>query len=240
MTTREERLAQTFVELADTLVEDFDVVELLAVLSDRSVELFDAAAAGVLLADTHRRLRLMTATSEAMELVELFQLQNEEGPCLDCFRSGAPVLVEDLAAAAGRWPRFVPVATQAGFRSAQALPLRLRGEVLGAFGLFRHAAGSMGPADAASAQALADVATLAILQHRAVHDAQLLADQLQLALNSRVAIEQAKGIIAEHAGVGMEEAFSRLRGYARAHHLRLSDAAESLVAHRISVRQVMA
>jgi GAF domain-containing protein len=105
LTTREERLAQTFVELADTLVEDFDVVELLAVLSDRSVELFDAAAAGVLLADSHRRLRLMTATSEAMELVELFQLQNEEGPCLDCFRSGAPVLVEDLAGAAARWPR---------------------------------------------------------------------------------------------------------------------------------------
>src|SRR5688572_24486863 len=139
MVGAEGRLAQTFVELADTLVEDFDVVDLLAHLGERCVELFDAAAAGLLLADGQGVLRLMAATSEAMEIVELFQLQNAEGPCLDCFHAGEPVQVEDMAGAAERWPLFVPVATEAGFRSAHALPLRLRGQILGALNLFRTA-----------------------------------------------------------------------------------------------------
>jgi GAF domain-containing protein len=233
MATRQDRLAHAFVELADTLVEHFDVVDLLSRLGERCVELFDAGAAGLLLADGHGVLRLMAATSEAMEMVELFQLQNAEGPCLDCYQRGEPVEVEDLAAAGGRWPLFAPVATAAGFRSAHAFPLRLRGRVLGALNLFRSMPGHLAPGDVAAAQALADVATIAILQHRAAHDAQALADQLYLALNSRILIEQAKGVIAEQAGIEMDEAFARLRGYARRHQRLLGEVAQDVIDRRI-------
>lgn len=198
--TREERLARTLVELADTLVDDFDVGELLGLLVERSVELFDATAAGLVLADIDGTLRLMASTSEAMKLVELFQVQSDQGPCLDCYRSGEPVIVEDLAAAAPRWPRFSPFAVDACFRSAHALPMRLRGRVIGALNLFRSDTGDLGQADVSAAQALADVATIAILQSRAVHEGHVLTDQLQYALHSRIAIEQAKGMLAERPG----------------------------------------
>ncbi len=232
MRTREQRLALTFVELADTLVDDFDVVELMSNLAERCVQIFDAAAAGVLLVDERGVLRLMAATSEAMELVELFQVQNAEGPCFDCYASGEPVGADDLEADAGRWPKFAPIATDAGFRSAHAFPMRLRGDLLGALNLFRTAPGALEPADALAAQALTDVATIAIVQQRAVHDAQIVARQLSHALNSRVAIEQAKGVIAERSGVGMEEAFTRLRAYARRNQLPLSAVARDLVEGR--------
>jgi GAF domain-containing protein len=229
MATRQDLLAHAFVDLADTLVEDFDVVDLLSHLGERCVELFDAAAAGLLLADRRGALRLMAATSEAMEMVELFQIQNAEGPCLDCHRSGEPVEVEDLSSAAGRWPLFVPVATAAGFRSAHAFPLRLRGRVLGALNLFRTSPGRFAPLDVAAAQALADVATIAILQHRAADDAQALTDQLHLALDSRIVIEQAKGVIAEQGGLDMDESFARLRGYARRHQRLLGEVAQQVI-----------
>lgn len=239
MTTHEELLSRTFVELADSLVEDFDVVELLAHLGERCVELFDAAAAGLLVTDALGVLRMMSATSEAMELVEVFQLQNAEGPCLDCFRTGEAVQVDELAAAGQRWPRLVPIATGAGFRSAHAFPLRLRGRVLGALNLFRLAPGRLEPSAVVAAQALADVATIAIVQHRAALDAQTLADQLHLALNSRIAIEQAKGVVAESAGVGVDEAFGRLRGYARSHRRQLSEVAAEVIAGRIAVADLV-
>jgi GAF domain-containing protein len=229
MATRQDLLAHAFVDLADTLVEDFDVVDLLSHLGERCVELFDAAAAGLLLADRRGALRLMAATSEAMEMVELFQIQNAEGPCLDCHRSGEPVEVEDLSSAAGRWPLFVPVATAAGFRSAHAFPLRLRGRVLGALNLFRTSPGRFAPLDVTAAQALADVATIAILQHRAADDAQALTDQLHLALDSRIVIEQAKGVIAEQGGLNMDESFARLRGYARRHQRLLGEVAQQVI-----------
>jgi GAF domain-containing protein len=227
--TREERLARTFVELADTLVGDFDVVELMGLLVERSVELLDASAAGLLLADNQGALKLMASTSEATELVELFQVQNDEGPCLDCYRSGEPVIADDLAAAPDRWPRFARYAAEAGFSSAHALPLRLRGEVLGALNLFRAESGALGHADVAIGQALADVATIAVLQFRAVHEAHTLAEQLEEALRTRIVIEQAKGVLAERAEVGMEEAFLRLRRYARSHQRLLVDVAEEVV-----------
>lgn len=232
--TREERLARTLVELADTLVDDFDVVELLGLLVERSVELFDATAAGLVLADIDGTLRLMASTSEAMELVELFQVQSDQGPCLDCYRSGEPVIVEDLAAATTRWPRFSPFAVDAGFRSAHALPMRLRGRVIGALNLFRSDTGALGQADVSAGQALADVATIAILQSRAVREGNLLTDQLQYALHSRIAIEQAKGMLAERAGTTVDEALARLRGYARAHQRRLTLVAEEVVAGTLS------
>jgi GAF domain-containing protein len=239
MATTQDRLAHAFVELADTLVEDFDVVDLLARLGERCAELFDAAAAGLLIADGQGALRLMAATSEAMEMVELFQIQNAEGPCLDCYRSGEPVEVEDLAGPGGRWPLFAPVAGDAGFRSAHAFPLRLRGRVLGALNLFRTVPGRFEPSDVAVAQALADVATIAIIQHRAAHDAQALAEQLHLALNSRVLIEQAKGVIAEGAGLDMDQAFARLRGYARRHQRLLGEVAQDVIDRRIAASSLV-
>jgi GAF domain-containing protein len=229
MLSRAERLGRTLVELADTLVDDFDIVDLLVLVVERCVELVDATAAGLLLADGRGTLHLMAATSEATELVELFQIQNDEGPCLECFHAGAPVLVPVLASEKGRWPRFVPVAEGAGFRGAHALPLRLRSETLGALNLFRAESGRLSRADITTAQALADVATIAILQHQAARQAQALAEQLRAALDSRIAIEQAKGVVAERAGVDMAEAFARLRSYARANQRRLADVAQDVV-----------
>ena len=234
MLSREERLTGTFVELADSLVNRFDIVDLLTLLAERSVQIFDVDAAGLLMSDTRGELRLMAATSEAIQLVELMQLQADQGPCLDCFRAGAPVLVADLGEAADRWPRFAPEAMDAGFRAVHALPLRLRGKVLGALNLFRTTPGGLDHADAVAAQALADVATVALLQQRAVTEAQTLAEQLQDALNSRVAIEQAKGVLAAQAGLGMDEAFLRLRGYARARQRLLTEVAEDVVAGRLA------
>ena len=238
--TREERLAQTMVELADTLVDDFDIVDLLVLLVDRSVELLDASAAGLVLAGNKGDLRLMASTSEAMELVELFQLQNDEGPCHDCYRDGEPVVVDDLADAEARWPRFVPFAVDAGFRSAHALPLRLRGRVLGALNLFRTEPGGLEQADISAGQSLADVATIALLQSRGMREAHVVADQLQHALQSRVAIEQAKGMLAEDGGVGMDEAFSRLRRFARDNQRLLAEVAADVVGGNLTPAAVAA
>jgi GAF domain-containing protein len=234
MLSREERLTGTFVELADSLVDRFDIVDLLTLLAERSVEIFDVDAAGLLMSDTRGELRLMAATSEAIQLVELMQLQADQGPCLDCFRTGAPVLVADLDDAPDRWPRFAPEAIGAGFRAVHALPMRLRGKVLGALNLFRTTPGGLDHADAIAAQAMADVATVALLQQRAVTEAQTLAEQLQDALNSRVAIEQAKGVLAAQRGLGMDEAFLQLRRYARAHQRLLTEVAEDVVAGRLT------
>ena len=220
-------------ELADSLVDDFDVVDLMVLLVERCVELFDASAAGLLLADLNGTLCVVAATSEAMGTVELFQVQNDEGPCRDCFHSGAAVNVGDLAAEADRWPRFVPVATDAGFRSAHALPLRLRGQILGALNLFGAEPVALSVSDLANAQALADVATISLLQSRALRDSQAVAEQLEEALNSRVAIEQAKGIIAERLEIEMDEAFSRLRRFARARQSRLTDVAHDVIEGRL-------
>jgi GAF domain-containing protein len=164
-----------------------------------------------------------------MRVLELFELQSKEGPCPDCYLSGKPVINQDLATVNGRWPRFAPEALAAGFRSVHALPMRLRGSVIGALNLFHAEAGEMASADVDAAQALADVATIAILQHRATLEAQIVNQQLQHALNSRVVIEQAKGMVAERAGLDMEQSFTALRQYARNHNLRLVDVAESVI-----------
>ena len=227
---REALLARTLVELADTLVDDFDIVELLTLLADRCVEVLDVDAAGLMLVSPGGDLRVMASSSEAMRVLELFEVQSEEGPCLDCFRDGVPVVNQDLASVNGRWPRFAAEALGAGFHSVHALPMRLRGTVLGALNLFRIDAGTMGPEDMSAAQALADVATIALLQHRAVLAAQEVNDQLQVALNSRVIIEQAKGMVAERIGVDMENAFLVLRNHARNHNLRLVDVASDVIA----------
>jgi GAF domain-containing protein len=226
---REALLARTFVELADTLVDDFDVVELLTHLTDRCMEVLDVSAAGLMLAAPGGELRVVASSSEAMRLLELFELQAQDGPCLDCYRRGEPVVNKNLGAIDGRWPRFTPVAIEAGFRSVHALPMRLRGMIIGALNLFRSGEGTMEEADLLAAQALADVATIAILQHRAASEAQVLNEQLNHALNSRIIIEQAKGVVAERAGLDIEHAFARLRGYARNNNLRLVDVAQRVL-----------
>ncbi|HEX5616548.1 MAG TPA: GAF and ANTAR domain-containing protein [Acidimicrobiia bacterium] len=226
---RESMLARALVELADTLVADFDVVELLTVLTDRCVDVLDVGAAGIMLVAPEGDLRVMASSSEAMRLLELFELQAEEGPCLDCFRTGAPVVNAALVASGGRWPRFEAEALAAGFRAVHALPMRLRGSVIGALNLFNVDPGAMRNADIEAAQALADIATIAIHQHRAARDAQVLNQQLAHALNSRIVIEQAKGMIAERRGVDVEHAFAMLRVHSRSHNLLLSELARDIV-----------
>jgi transcriptional regulator with GAF, ATPase, and Fis domain len=222
-------LSETFVELTDTMVADFDVIDFLHVLTDRSVRLLDVSAAGLLLADPRGELRVVAASSEAARLLELFQLQNDQGPCLDCFRTGKPVWAEDLYAQAQRWPRFAAAARQSGFAAVQALPMRLRDQVIGALNLFRGSSGAFDPGDVRIGQALADVATISLLHERSVRQSDVLNEQLLTALNSRVVIEQAKGKLAERLGLDMEQAFVLLRDYARNHNLRLAELAQAFI-----------
>jgi GAF domain-containing protein len=227
--SREGLLARTLVELADTLTGDFDVVELLTLLADRCVDVLDVAAAGIMLVAPDGNLRVMASSSEAMRLLELFELQAQEGPCLDSYRTGLPVLNHDLATVDGRWPRFAVEALAAGFHSVHALPMRLRVNIIGALNLFQIDQGEMRQADVDAARALADLATIAILQQREAAEGQLVNEQLQLALNSRVVIEQAKGMVAERLRVSMELAFSTLRNHARNHNLLLIDVARGVI-----------
>src|SRR6202451_3390916 len=224
-----ELLSATFVELTDTMVADFDMIDFLHVLTDRSVQLLDVSAAGLLLADPRGELRVVAASSEAARLLELFQIQNDEGPCLECFRSGQPVQVADLAALAHRWPQFAPAAGRAVFGAVQALPMRLREQVIGALNLFRAAPGTFDPADIRVGQALADVATISLLQERNMRHSDTLNEQLQTALNSRVIIEQAKGKLAERLGLDLDQGFSGLRAQPRPSNRRLSDLARAFV-----------
>jgi len=226
---REALLATTFVQLTDTLVTDFDVVELLTLLADRCVEVLGVGGAGLMLVGPDGDLRVVASSSEAMCGLELFELQSREGPCLDCYHAGQPVFEVDLAANGHRWPRFAAEALGAGFRSVDALPMRLRGKVIGALNLFQVRPGPLAQADVDAAQSLADVATIAILERRAALETQVLNEQLQLALNSRIVIEQAKGIVAERKGLSMEAAFRALRNHARNSDLRLIDVAHGLV-----------
>jgi GAF domain-containing protein len=227
--SREAQLARTLVELADTLVADFDVVELLTLLADRCVEVLDVGAAGLMLASPQGDLHVMASSSETMRLLELFEQQSQEGPCLDCFRSGTAVVNQDLSLDNGRWPKFTPQALTAGFQAVHALPMRLRGTVIGALNLFQYLPGVMPQADLDAAQAFADVATIAILQHRATQEAQILNEQLNFALNSRVVIEQAKGMIAQRRNVSMADAFAILRNHARNHDILLAGVANDVI-----------
>jgi GAF domain-containing protein len=227
--TREADVVRSLVEMADTLVDDYDVIDLLTGLADRCVSLLGVSAAGVMLVSPADRLALAASSSETMRLLELFELQAQEGPCLDAFRTGEPVGHQDLEAGSARWPSFTAAARKAGFRSACALPLRLREVTLGALNLLSATRSPMAEADVIVARAFADLAALSIAQHRASAEAQRLNEQLSGALTSRVVIEQAKGVISERAGVPLAEAFSRLRAYARNHNLRLTDVAQAAV-----------
>ena len=224
-----ELLSDTFIELADTMVAEFDVIDFLHLLTDRSVALLAASAAGVVLADPRGELRVAAASSEEVGLLELFQLQNDQGPCLECFRTGRPVTASDLTGSAQRWPRFAQAAAQSGFASVEALPMRLRDQIIGALNLFRAEPEPLDPADLRIGQALADVATIGLLHERNVRRRDTVAEQLQAALNSRVIIEQAKGKLAERLSIDMDRAFKTLRDYARNSNQRLTDVARDFV-----------
>jgi GAF domain-containing protein len=226
--------AQTFVEIVDTLVGDFDVIEVLTLLTTRCVELLNAAAAGILLADGDGHLRVMGASTEEIELLELFQIQNDEGPCLDSFLTGE-VVINPNVQTGSPWPKFAVESVERGFPSVCAVPLRLKDVTLGCLNLFMSEPVLLPETDVALAQALADVASIAIVQDQATREAAIREGQLQHALNSRIAIEQAKGMIAERAGLDMNQAFNRLRTYARDHNRGLTEVAETLVAGSISV-----
>jgi GAF domain-containing protein len=133
----QESLAEVFVQIADTLVADFDIIDFLQHLCDRCVELLGVDAAGLLLADPQNQLQIMAATSEQARLLELFQLQSGEGPCLDCHQDGRAVVIPDVAAVTARWPQFAPACQQAGFAAVHAMPMRCRDQIVGAMNLSR-------------------------------------------------------------------------------------------------------
>jgi GAF domain-containing protein len=234
-TVSRERLAEVFVEVADTLVEDFDLIEFLRTVTTRAAELTDVAAVGLLLADPHGHLQFMAASDEQTRLLELFQLQSRQGPCLDAFTTGTAVINADLRRADARWPVFAPHAAQLGFRSVHAIPLRLRNRVIGAMNLFGTDVGGLAPDDVAVVQALADVAAIGLLQERAIHRAEIVTEQLQGALNSRIVIEQAKGALARIHDVDVDAAFTLLRAYARNHNRKLTDVALAVVTDPASI-----
>ncbi|WP_425402472.1 ANTAR domain-containing protein [Knoellia sinensis] len=224
-----EQLAEVFVELADTLVDEFDVIEFLETLATHTATVSAAASAGLLLADPHGQLQYMASSTESVKLLELFQLQYQEGPCLDCYRMGEPVINTDLNEADDRWPLFAPRASEAGFQSVHAFPLRHRSKVIGALNLFSRDAGRLEGTDVRIVQALADVATIGLLQERAIRNSEVLTEQLQAALNSRIVIEQAKGALARMHGIDVDAAFALMRDYARSKNHRLSDVAHGVV-----------
>jgi GAF domain-containing protein len=230
---RESLLITTLVELADNLVDDYDLIDILTVLSDRCVQTIDVDAAGVLLAWPGGDLQFVASSSESMKVLELFQIQADEGPCVDCYRTGQAIVNVALTDDDDRWPRFTPQALAQGFRAVHCLPMRLRGRTIGALNLFRTNQGKLDSEDVAVAQGFADVATIAILQHQTSINASALNDQLSNALNSRIIIEQAKGMIRQSMNCDMDEAFGRLRAHARNHNEGLTEAAASVVAGRL-------
>lgn len=231
-----QRLAQVFVELADTLLENFDVVDFLQALTDRCVELLDTDASGLMLTDQRGGLKVMAATLERARVLELFELQVQEGPCLECFATGQAITNVELtgAEATQRWPVFTPAAVEAGFVATHALPMRLRGMVIGALNLFNDQQIHLSDSNLAVGQAMADVATIGLLHQRNTHEQTILSEQLQIALHSRVLVEQAKGALAALADVSVNEAFKKMRAHARAHNMRLSDVATAVVDGTIS------
>ncbi|GGX96892.1 transcriptional regulator [Streptomyces minutiscleroticus] len=236
---REERLAAAFIELADTLVDNFDILDFLHTLTEHAVDLLRVEAAGVILLDARGRLVDATASDETTRLLELAQIQWEEGPCRDCARGGRPVDA-DLkdADVRQRWPRFTQWALARGFTGVAGVPLRLRAEVIGALNLFHIASGVLSPGDLRLGQALADAATIGLLQHRAVHDRTVLHSQIRSAQDSRIVLERAKGLLAEHTGLSLDEAFTRMRRHARLHRMLLTDLATAVVDGSASLEEI--
>lgn len=233
--SREQRINAAFVTVADTLTADYDLIDLLHTLVEVCAEVLDVDAGGLVLTDDGGELQLLASSNESADLVEIMQLSSGEGPCIDCFRTGTIVSVEDIAESGDQWPAFKAAALSQGFRAVHATPMRLRGQVLGALNLFSNEPGVLNSADAGVAQALADVATIGILQERSARETSIVAEQLQWALESRVVIEQAKGVLAALEEIGVDEAFGRLRDHARSNNLTLRAVAEGVTARTLEL-----
>lgn len=227
------RMAQVFVELSDTVLDTFDIIEFLDNLTERCVELLDADAAGLMLADQRNRLNLMAATVQRARVLGLFELQVQEGPSLDCFTTGQAITNLSLAESQGRWPRFGPAAIESGFGATHALPMRLRGQIIGALSLLTQDQRQLSVTDLAIGQAMADLATIGLLHQRNAHEQTALSEQLTIALNSRVLVEQAKGALADRAHISHNEAFHRMRDYARQNNVTLASVASEVAASAI-------
>jgi transcriptional regulator with GAF, ATPase, and Fis domain len=236
---RERAVTEAFVALATSLADGADVVDLLSALAEDTTRLLDVASTGMLLADQRGVLHVVAASSEATRSLEVFQLQREQGPCLDCFHTGTPVAVADLSAEADRWPHFVGAAVAAGFASVHAVPMRLRDRVLGTVGLFGTRTGVLTEDDLRLGQALAYVAAVALVQERAAEDRAMINAQLQTALDSRVVLEQAKGVLSQRGNLDMDQAFAMLRGYARDHNLRLTDVARAVTSRKLPAERLL-
>ena len=235
--SREEKLTLAFVKVADTLIADFDVIDLLHTLLLECTDILDVQAGGLMLADGSGDLQLMASTSESADFVEIMQLNAGSGPCVDCFASGEPVSVADIEQSGARWPEFRAAALQRGFSSVYAVPMRLRGRILGTMNLFGTSIGKLSDRDAAVAQALADVATIGILQERGIRETSVVADQLQRALGSRILVEQAKGVLSATTPLSLEEAFGAMREYARTHNLTLRAVAEGITGRTLDITE---
>ncbi|MFH9423275.1 ANTAR domain-containing protein [Streptomyces sp. NPDC017529] len=229
--TREEQLLAAMVDAVDTLVDDFDLIDFLHQLCDRCNELLDVTAVGVMLTDPDGRLHLIAASDEHTRLLELFALQTDQGPCVECHRSGTARLNVDLGSPAqtAAFPLFAERARRTGFTTTHALPMRLRQQIVGALNLFQAHEQNISDSDARIAQALADVATIAILQHRTIVHGNIERAQLKAALSSRIVIEQAKGILSERWSTDLDTAFDALRHHARAHQLTLTNVCKQLI-----------
>ena len=233
--SREARLTAAFVTLADTLTTEYDVVDLLDLLVRECTDILDVEAGGLMLADSEGNLQLVASTSEQAELVEVMQLNAGAGPCLDCYATGAPVSVADIEHLSDRWPDFRTAALEQGFRAVYAAPMKLRGDVIGTMNLLSTTSGVLNDRDIAVAQALTDVATIGILQERMIRESGLVSEQLQRALDSRILIEQAKGVLSQTGQMTMDEAFSTMRGYARSNQLSLHTVAEGITNRTLDV-----
>lgn len=226
--TREGQLVEAFVTLADTLVVGYDLVDLLHTLVGQCVPLFDASAAGIILTDD-TELEVVASTNERSRLVEILQLRSGSGPCVESVVTGRAVAVPDIDASGTTWPRFRAGALEQGFHSMFSVPMRLRSTTIGSLNLFWDRTGGLPAADAPTVQALADVATIGILQERALRQSDIARQQLQFALSSRVVIEQAKGVVSFTHTASMDEAFTMIRQYARSNGLPLAEVAASIV-----------
>lgn len=238
-TSREARITAAFVTVADTLTTNYDIVELLQALVGECSWILGSKAGGLLLADGGGHLQVMTTTSEAADIVEIMQLATDSGPCIDCFTTGSPISVPDIGADGGKWPEFRTAALAQGFRMVHATPMKLRGQVIGTMNLFGAMPGEVSARDTAVVQALADVATIGILQERLIREGHLAAEQLHRALDSRILIEQAKGVVANSLSLSMDRAFELIRSYTRSHNLTLRDVAEGISSRSIAVESIL-
>ena len=238
--SREQQLTRAFVELADTLVDEFDALDFMHTLTERAVQLLDADAAGLILIDQRGQLQVVASTSQEARVVEVFQVQNDEGgPCVECCRTGLPLVNLDVDAVSHRWPLFREACLAAGYISSHAVPMRLRDQTIGALNLYCAHHSVLTEDDVALGQAMADIATIGLLQERVIHEQEILSEQLQTALNSRVLIEQAKGALAERAGIDVERAFGRLRSHARRHHWPLTQTARGILDGTLDADQLV-